>query len=98
MKDVGCSQSAVSKIWTKNKQYGEVVKWKHKGRHQNVKIENLKENKQKMSNKTNEKRGQKLNCKKSPKRNWVGIQKSQTSVSITTQTEENEKTVGMDCG
>uniref|UniRef100_A0A3B5BLK5 Transposase Tc1-like domain-containing protein n=1 Tax=Stegastes partitus TaxID=144197 RepID=A0A3B5BLK5_9TELE len=31
-KDVGCSQSAVSKIWTKYKQHGKVVKGKHTGR------------------------------------------------------------------
>ena len=31
-RDVGCSQSAVSKIWTKNKQNGKVVKGKHTGR------------------------------------------------------------------
>uniref|UniRef100_A0A8C5E1B0 Transposase Tc1-like domain-containing protein n=1 Tax=Gouania willdenowi TaxID=441366 RepID=A0A8C5E1B0_GOUWI len=31
-KDVGCSQSAVSKIWTKYKRYGKVVKGKHTGR------------------------------------------------------------------
>uniref|UniRef100_A0A3B4ZVY6 Transposase Tc1-like domain-containing protein n=1 Tax=Stegastes partitus TaxID=144197 RepID=A0A3B4ZVY6_9TELE len=30
--DVGCSQSAVSKIWTKHKQHGKVVKGKHTGR------------------------------------------------------------------
>uniref|UniRef100_A0A672G6V0 Transposase Tc1-like domain-containing protein n=1 Tax=Salarias fasciatus TaxID=181472 RepID=A0A672G6V0_SALFA len=31
-KDVGCSQSAVSKIWTKYKQHGKVVKVKRTGR------------------------------------------------------------------
>uniref|UniRef100_A0A3B4Y4D5 Transposase Tc1-like domain-containing protein n=1 Tax=Seriola lalandi dorsalis TaxID=1841481 RepID=A0A3B4Y4D5_SERLL len=31
-KDVGCSQSAVSKIWTKYRQNGKVVKGKHTGR------------------------------------------------------------------
>uniref|UniRef100_A0A3B1JFU1 Transposase Tc1-like domain-containing protein n=1 Tax=Astyanax mexicanus TaxID=7994 RepID=A0A3B1JFU1_ASTMX len=31
-KDVGCSQSAVSKIWTKYKQHGMVVKAKRTGR------------------------------------------------------------------
>uniref|UniRef100_A0A3B5B7H8 Transposase Tc1-like domain-containing protein n=1 Tax=Stegastes partitus TaxID=144197 RepID=A0A3B5B7H8_9TELE len=31
-KDAGCSQSAVSKIWTKYKQHGKVVKGKHTGR------------------------------------------------------------------
>ena len=37
-KDVGCSQSAVSKIWCKYKQHGKVIK----GRHQSVRIENLR--------------------------------------------------------
>lgn len=31
-KDVDCSQSAVSKIWTKYKQNGKAVKGKHTGR------------------------------------------------------------------
>uniref|UniRef100_A0A3B5AUW2 Transposase Tc1-like domain-containing protein n=1 Tax=Stegastes partitus TaxID=144197 RepID=A0A3B5AUW2_9TELE len=31
-KDVGCSQSAVSKIWTKYKQHGKAVKGKHTGK------------------------------------------------------------------
>ena len=31
-KDIGCSQSAVSKIWGKYKQNGEVIKGKHTGR------------------------------------------------------------------
>uniref|UniRef100_A0A8C5GL78 Uncharacterized protein n=1 Tax=Gouania willdenowi TaxID=441366 RepID=A0A8C5GL78_GOUWI len=31
-KDVGCSQSGVSKIWTKYKQHGKVVKGKHTGK------------------------------------------------------------------
>ncbi|CAI9591777.1 unnamed protein product [Staurois parvus] len=31
-KDVGCSQSAVSKIWSKYKSYGKVVKVKRTGR------------------------------------------------------------------
>uniref|UniRef100_A0A672Y5E8 Transposase Tc1-like domain-containing protein n=1 Tax=Sphaeramia orbicularis TaxID=375764 RepID=A0A672Y5E8_9TELE len=31
-KDAGCSQSAVSKIWTKYKQHGKAVKGKHTGR------------------------------------------------------------------
>uniref|UniRef100_A0A3Q0RED3 Transposase Tc1-like domain-containing protein n=1 Tax=Amphilophus citrinellus TaxID=61819 RepID=A0A3Q0RED3_AMPCI len=30
--DVGCSQTAVSKTWTKYKQHGKVVKGKHTGR------------------------------------------------------------------
>ena len=30
--DVGCSQSAMSKTWTKYKQHGKVVKGKHTGR------------------------------------------------------------------
>ncbi|XP_069611187.1 gastrula zinc finger protein XlCGF53.1-like [Ranitomeya imitator] len=44
-KDVGCSQSAVSKIWAKYKQHGKVVKGKHTGRprktskHQDQKLE-----------------------------------------------------------
>uniref|UniRef100_A0A3Q1GH88 Transposase Tc1-like domain-containing protein n=1 Tax=Acanthochromis polyacanthus TaxID=80966 RepID=A0A3Q1GH88_9TELE len=31
-KDVGCSQSAVSKVWTKYKQHGKVLKGKHTSR------------------------------------------------------------------
>lgn len=35
-------QAAVSKIWTKYKQRGKVVKGKHAGRHQSVNTVNLK--------------------------------------------------------
>ena len=31
-KDIGCYQSVISNIWSKYKQNGKVVKWKHTGR------------------------------------------------------------------
>uniref|UniRef100_A0A8C5DUY4 Transposase Tc1-like domain-containing protein n=1 Tax=Gouania willdenowi TaxID=441366 RepID=A0A8C5DUY4_GOUWI len=56
-KDVGCSQSAVSRIWTKYKQHGKVVKGKHTGRpwktskHQDRKLKAIRHEKRKFPTK-----------------------------------------------
>ena len=82
---VGCSQSAVSKIWCKYKQNGKRMGWpRNMSKRQDGKLKAIwLENRKQMGRNRSQCLWQ--NCKKSSEWNGINIQKSQTKTSNNTK-------------